>query len=285
MCFEKHSELYRKSNCSLPSSNISNFIENLLDYCQKDWPNCQIPGSWEILTFGFVLIWNEPSYFKITHKREVYREKIGIGNNDAWYFQNKILSPGYASFQPFCWFLQSSTMSQGWGWEPTLWDCWLQPGLPALPDSPFGSSKPTIPVSQADHQAHWQEARQFSSGKLHVVGCWLIEMFYVLTWNLLALKNQCFPVQWCAVRNLMISSNCHFEGQNLCWPESHNFLASTKYLDINTNKKAYSVLCSTTVKFARLFLGKGIMKKIPAFRAAMLGTHMSLFQPCHCCIN
>lgn len=73
--FEKHSELYRKSNCSLPSSSTSNFIENLLDYCQKDWPNCQIPGSWEILTFGFALIWNVPSYFKIAHKREVYTGK------------------------------------------------------------------------------------------------------------------------------------------------------------------------------------------------------------------
>lgn len=176
-------------------------------------------------------------------------------------------------------------MSQGWGWEPIPWDCWLQPGLPALPDSPFGSSKPTIPASRADHQVHWQEARQLSSGKLRVAGCWLIEIFYVLTWNLLALTNQCFPVQWCAVRNLMISSNCNFDGQNLCWPESHNFLAITKYVFINTNKKAYSVLCSTTVKFARLLLGRGIIKKIPAFRAATLGTHMSLFQPYHCCIS
>lgn len=46
-----------------------------MDYYQKDWPNYQIPGSWEILTFGFALIWNETSYFEITHKREVYREK------------------------------------------------------------------------------------------------------------------------------------------------------------------------------------------------------------------
>lgn len=53
-------------------------------------PKLSNSGSWEILTFGFVLIWNETSYFEITHKKEVYREKIGIGNNDTWYFQNKI---------------------------------------------------------------------------------------------------------------------------------------------------------------------------------------------------
>lgn len=110
--------------------------------------------------------------------------------------------------------------------------------------APFGSSKPTLPVSQGDHQVHWQEARKFSSGKLCVVGCWLIKMFYVLTWNLLALTDQCFPVQWCAVRNLMISCNCHFDGQNLCWPESHNFLAITKYLYINTNKKKHILFCA-----------------------------------------
>lgn len=68
-------KLYRKSNYSLPSTSTSNFTESLMDYYQKDWPNDQIPGSWEILTFGFVLIWNETSYFEITHKREVYRGK------------------------------------------------------------------------------------------------------------------------------------------------------------------------------------------------------------------
>lgn len=152
-------------------------------------------------------------------------------------------------------------MSQGSGWEPILWDCWLQPGLPALPDCLLGRSKPTIRVSQGDHQVHWQEARQFSSGKLRVVGCWLIEMFYVLTWHLLALTNLYFPVQWCAARNLMISSNCRFNGQNLCWPKSHNFLAVTKYLFINKNKIAFSVFCSTAVKFAGLFLAGVLLRK------------------------
>lgn len=151
----KHSKLCRKSNRSLPSSSTSNLIENLLEYYQKDWPNYQIPGSWEILTFGFVLIWNETSYFEITHKREVYKEKIGIGNNDAWYFQNKICFPGRASFQPHCCLLRSSTSSQGWGWELTLWDCRLQPGLPALPGSQFDGSAPAIPLSQAAHQGSW----------------------------------------------------------------------------------------------------------------------------------
>lgn len=132
-----------------------NLIENLLDYYQKNWPNYQIPGSWEILTFGLALIWNENSYFEITHKREVYREKIGIGNNDAWYFQNKIRSPGRASFQSHCCILRSCTSSQSWGWQLTLWDCWLQLGLPALLASQFGGSEPMIPVSQEAHQASW----------------------------------------------------------------------------------------------------------------------------------
>lgn len=57
-------------------------------------------------------------------------------------------------------------------------------------------------------------------------------------------------------------------------------------LNRKTNKqKSIFCLYSRTVKFAGMFLGKHVMKKVPAFRAAVLRTHMPLFQPYRCCIS
>lgn len=141
-------------------------------------------------------------------------------------------SPGRASFQPCCCLLQSETSSQGWGWELTLWGSWLQPGLPAVPGSWLGGSEPLISVSQEAHQAS-QAVLQWKTT------CGLMSVHwnrYVLTWNFLALTNQCFPVKWRVVRSLMTGSNCHFDDQNLYWPETHNFLAITKDLEQKEKK-------------------------------------------------
>lgn len=193
-------------------------------------------------------------------------------------------SPGRASFQPCCCLLQSETSSQGWGWELTLWGSWLQPGLPAVPGSWLGGSEPIISVSQEAHQAS-QAVLQWKTT------CGLMSVHwnrYALTWNFLALTNQFFPVKWRVVRSLMTGSNCHFDDQNLYWPETHNFLAITKDLEQKEKKiekanqtKTIFCLYSITVKFAELFLVNHVMKKDLAFRAVVLGIHTPPFQS-HC---
>lgn len=179
----------------------------------------------------------------------------------------------------------------------TEWD--IKPGLglgaytlgqltsarsPAVPGSWLGGSEPIISVSQEAHQAS-QAVLQWKTT------CGLMSVHwnrYALTWNFLALTNQFFPVKWRVVRSLMTGSNCHFDDQNLYWPETHNFLAITKDLEQKEKKiekanqtKTIFCLYSITVKFAELFLVNHVMKKDLAFRAVVLGIHTPPFQS-HC---
>lgn len=91
-------KLCRSSNCTLPSSSTSNSTENVLACHQTDWPSAQIPGPWEILTFGFLRFGMRAVISKLLTKEKFMGEKnkhqkkppnLGVENNDSWHSKMK----------------------------------------------------------------------------------------------------------------------------------------------------------------------------------------------------